>query len=145
MATQLHTTRLALRAPHVRGMPDGAWWPQSRRLSTELANLFALWPPGAGAISRVLYSPPDWDDHPHSVPVAGRWVKTGCFPRDDTHQLILSMREGQRLSVTVIPSDASSTVAAGLLDGVSAAAKAPAGGAGAPGCYPAWENEGGHL
>jgi len=63
MATQVQSRRLTPRSPYVGGLPDGAWWPQSRRLSEELADLFALWPPGAGRTSPPLRSPQDWDGH----------------------------------------------------------------------------------
>lgn len=139
MATHIQSERFALRSPYVSGLPDGAWWPRTRRLGDELADLFALWPPDAGRISRVLYSPPDWDDHPHSVPVPDRWVKTGCFPQDDTHQLTLTMREGGRLSITVIPSDTSPLVARRMLADFSSSAAATGGDP-----FAEWENDGGH-
>jgi hypothetical protein len=81
-------------------------------LAGELAALFALWPEGQwGRIARVLYSPPDWDDHPHKVAVGQRFVKTGSFPRDDTHLLIIRTSTQRRLILSVIaptstPSDA---------------------------------------
>lgn len=102
MVTELFPSRLALRANHDHQDLEGAWWPQSRRLADQLATLFELWPPSAGHISRVLYSPPDWDDHPHAAPVQGRYVKTGCFPGDDTHTLVLSMSDGERKTLRVI-------------------------------------------
>jgi hypothetical protein len=98
-------SRFSLRPTFDRRFPDGAWWPESRRLDGELDELFALWPPDRGRIIRVLYSPPDWEDRPRSVAVPGRRVKTGSFPHDDTHQLTLSMMDGERRSITVIPPD----------------------------------------
>lgn len=104
-APQLHSPapRLATRSTDGRSGPSGAWWPESRSLSDELSALFAQWPAEQGRITRVLYSPPDWDDHPHSVTLPDRRVKTGAFPRDDTHQLVLSMLDGSRRVLTVIP------------------------------------------
>lgn len=109
----------ALRPVFVPGLPDGAWWPQSRDLSDQLQHLFAAWPDDAGRIARVLYSPPDWDDHPRSVEIPGRRVKTGYFPGDDTHQLTLSMLDRERRVITVIPSDASAERAREVLDDIT--------------------------
>lgn len=139
MATHTQSERFALRSPYVAGLPDGAWWPRSRRLGDELADLFALWPPEAGRISRVLFSPPDWDDHPHSVAVPDGRVKTGSFPRDDTQQLTVTMREGRQLSIMVIPPDTPDLVVRRLLADFS---PAPAATDGDP--FAEWENDGGH-
>lgn len=156
MATRSDLIRLSLHAgPAVRGSDvrsfDGAWWPESRLLSDELRELFALWPPAMGRIVRVLYSPPDWDDRPRSVPVADRRVKTGCFPLDDTRQLTLSMLDGRRLAISVIPPDTPDDLAAKLL----ADAGDPVGEEEHPDSspraraewgaeHPVWDNEGGH-
>jgi Family of unknown function (DUF5994) len=103
MATQTQPSRLSLRPARDQRPPGGAWWPESRVLSDHVANLFALWPEDAGRIVRVLYSPPDWDDHPRSVDVgSGRRIKTGSFPHDDTKQLTLTMMTGERRAITVI-------------------------------------------
>lgn len=110
-----HPGRLALRKTPGADLPDGAWWPESRILGDQLGKLLALWPPTAGRIARVLYSPPDWDDRPRSVPVPRGRVKTGCFPRDDTHLLILSMLGGDRSTITVIPPGTPAEVAAAVL------------------------------
>jgi len=115
MATDVLPPRLALHMVPDRKLSDGAWWPKSRCLSDELGQLFALWPPAVGRIVRVLYSPPDWDDRPRSVALARGRVKTGCFPRDDTRVLILTMLDGRRLTIDVIPSDTPADLAAELL------------------------------
>ncbi len=120
MATQTHATRFALSPVRDRATPAGAWWPESRSLGDQLGHLFALWPPEQGRITRVLYSPPDWDDRPRSVAVPGRRVKTGAFPHDDTHQLTFTMLDGQRRAITVIPSDTPAGQAAEVLDAMSA-------------------------
>jgi hypothetical protein len=119
MATQVPSARLALRPVRDRDLPDGAWWPQSRSLGDQLGELFELWPSEAGRIVRVLYSPPDWDDHPRSVAVAGRRVKTGSFPHDDTHELTLALLDGQRRTISVIPPETDAHEATERLDGMS--------------------------
>jgi len=85
-------------------------------LNDELTDLIGWWPPDAGRIVRVIYSPPDWDDRPRSVAVAGRRrIKTGNFPHDDTHRLTLSLLGGQRRVITVIPPDSDQADASRVL------------------------------
>jgi hypothetical protein len=136
MATSLRGTRLALRPNSNFQPPHGAWWPETRSLNDQLTHLFDLWPPGQGKIARILYSPPDWDDHPRSVPVSGRRVKTGSFPRDDTHLVTLVLNSGQRRTITVIPPQTSRRKACNLLDKVAGDG---------PEAHAGWENEGGHV
>jgi hypothetical protein len=105
-------------------------------LSDQLTLLFDLWPSSQGRIARILYSPPDWDDHPRSVPVSGRRVKTGSFPRDDTHLVTLVLNSGLRRTITVIPPNTPRRKACSLLDTVAGDG---------PEVPPGWENEGGHV
>lgn len=89
---------------------DGAWWPWSRSLQSEAADLVDNFPSAAGRISRLLFSRPDWDDST----VAGRGVrmihaargpvKVGSFPTDDTRLMIITLLSGRRLRLRVIPS-----------------------------------------
>lgn len=114
--TQARTTF----APNVSALPapqtDGAWWPRSRMLADELPAFFAAWPLERGRIQRILYSAPDWDDHPHSVNVPGRRVKTGTFPRDDTHVLTVSMEDRTDHLIRVIAPDTADDAAQQALD-----------------------------
>lgn len=98
--------RLRISEQPGRDALDGAWWPQSRDLAVELADLVDHFPSEQGRIVRALYSPPDWDSPPRRVPVAGGYVKVGCFPRDDTHVLDLRMSQRARrqaLRLLVVP------------------------------------------
>lgn len=145
MAVSLSSSRLALRGGTQDQRPHGAWWPSDRVLSAQLKSFFDLWPASQGRISRVLYSPLDWDDHPRSVPVTGRVVKTGSFPRDDTHELTLTMQDGRRLFVTVIPPATAPSKAARLLNKMASAEPGYRSGAARIGQRNAWEDEGGSL
>ena len=115
---------------------------RNRTLSEQLGQLFALLPPEAGCIIRVLYSPPDWNDRPAPVAVPGRRFKTIPLPHDDTHQLTLSLRGGLRRSITVIPPDTPIQNAEELLAVVNGRDDRPA-----PrrDDQPAWDSAGGHL
>lgn len=90
-----------------RGQLDGGWWPQSRDLCAELADLVDHFPAGAGGVVCALYSPPDWEPAPRRIPVARGYVKVGCFPRDDMHLILLKMASHATLRVLVIPPDLS--------------------------------------
>jgi Family of unknown function (DUF5994) len=124
MTSQPHARRdarrFAVHATYDKNHPYGAWWPRNRTLADHLDDLFASWPPHAGRIVRVLYSPPDWDDRPRSVAASGRRVKTGSFPRDDSHQLQLRIGDGVRRAITVIPPATEARVAHDILTAVAA-------------------------
>src|SRR6478609_397590 len=83
---------------------DGGWWPQSRDLSVELADLVDNFPKESGRIQRAVVSPPDWDPSPRRIPVARGFVKVGSFPRDDTHVILLKMSNHEILRLLVVPS-----------------------------------------
>lgn len=90
---------------------DGAWWPQSRDLQAECADLIDNLTDTA-YVNRLLFSRPDWDD----VVTDGRGVrrirarrgpvKVGSFPGDDTKTMVLLLSTGTRLRLRVIASDA---------------------------------------
>ena len=88
---------------------DGGWWPQSRDLTLELADLVNNFPAKLGRIVRVLFSPPDWDDAPKRVPTARGYVKVGFDPHDDTHVVVLTTSDRQELCVLVVPPEMSRT------------------------------------
>lgn len=86
-----------------RNQLDGGWWPQSRDLTVELADLVDHFPTELGHIARVVYSPPDWESAPRRIPVRRGYIKAGSFPRDDTHLILLSMSDRSILHVLVVP------------------------------------------
>lgn len=95
--------RLRLSARPGADRLDGGWWPRSRDLSVELADLVDHFPPGAGRVVRALFSRPDWDDAPHRIPIARGHLKVGSFPRDDTHLVLLSTSDRKVLHLLVVP------------------------------------------
>jgi hypothetical protein len=99
--------RLRLRLGAVPGQDrlDGAWWPYSRDLDSEMSDLVQRFPSTQGRISRVVFSRPDWDTTPRKITAGPRVIKVGSFPRDDTHVLIVQLSDGSRLTLLVVPPD----------------------------------------
>ena len=95
--------RLNLAQDPGRNRLDGAWWPQSRDLGVELADLVDNFPSSAGRIVRARLSPPDWDAAPHEVAVAGGYVQVGSLSRDDSHMIHLMLSDLTVVSVLVVP------------------------------------------
>ncbi|MGZ4490104.1 MAG: DUF5994 family protein [Nocardioidaceae bacterium] len=99
--------RLLLSRSPGHGALDGAWWPQSKQLELELADLVDHFPEKAGRIIRAVYSRPDWLPAPRRVKVARGFIKAGSFPRDDTHVILLGLSDREILHLLVVPPDSS--------------------------------------
>lgn len=97
--------RLRLKPRLGDGALDGSWWPQSRDLSLELPDLVDNFPADWGQVQRVVFSRPDWDAAPHRVRVARGLIKVGSYPRDDMHQVWLSMSTHTMIRLSVATFD----------------------------------------
>ena len=141
MATHTPSPGFALRPVFDRRLPDATWWPENRTLSEQLGQLFALWPPEPGRIFRVLYSSPDWDDHPPFGRGAGAEnLDRRLYPRQRPPHVVPA-----RLPAAVDPCHPSRHPSRGreeLLDGVTGRAGRRAW---RWADQPAWDNEGCHL
>lgn len=82
---------------------DGGWWPYTRDLDTELAELVQKFPPIHGRIMRAVYSRPDWDTAPRRISLASREIKVGSSPDGDTHVIVVETTNQQRFTLLVIP------------------------------------------
>lgn len=140
--------RLRLADSPSPGGLDGAWWPRSRDLQDEAADLVDHFPESAGHIYRLLFSRPDWDDSVNAtgggirkIRAARGPVKVGSFPGDDSRLMILTMSSGPRLRLAVIPSSASSEDGDRLLQAAGAIDAKPSDGDGSH----TWDTEGGHA
>ncbi|MEU8959031.1 DUF5994 family protein [Streptomyces sp. NPDC048518] len=107
-----------------RGLLDGAWWPRSRDLLSELPALTAALEPAWGRITRVAVNPTHWPVVPGRVPVDGHVVRVGWFtPEIDPHKLLLLSYRVGRWDLLVVPPGTGPEAAARLM----AAASDPAG------------------
>jgi hypothetical protein len=95
--------RLALSSAPGTATLDGGWWPWTRDIAVELADLVDHFPAELGRVHRAVFSPPDWDTAPRAVPVARGRIKTGSFPSDDTRMIVLRMSTHQDLRILVVP------------------------------------------
>lgn len=95
------------------GVLDGAWWPYSTDLTTELPALIAglddwLDDPHPGHsqhISRIAVSLTIWDSVPSRVETAGRRVVVAWFGSIDAHIISASCPNSDRFDLLVIPPD----------------------------------------
>lgn len=120
-AHQRVALRLRLDNGYQSGPVDGAWWPQSRDLQAEAADLVENFPHPHGRIRKLLFSRPDWDAVAHSpeahhITTRRGAVEVGSFPSDDTHLMIITMRSGQRHRLLVIPSETPPDLATRIME-----------------------------
>ncbi|MER5918393.1 DUF5994 family protein [Streptomyces sp. NPDC001982] len=113
--------RLALKTEGTsRGPLDGAWWPRSRDLLSELPALTDVLDPLWGRITRIAVNPKYWPVVPRQVPVDGHIVKVGWFtPEIDPHKLLLLSYRTGRWDLLVIPPETGVDSAARLMAAAS--------------------------
>ena len=103
----LFSPRVAVRlrvAEHPSGdRLDGGWWPQSRDLFVELADLVDHFPAEHGRVVRVLYSPRDWEAEP-SNPQTSVGAPEVMARRGSQHLVRLETSTGKVMEVLVVPS-----------------------------------------
>ena len=99
------SARLSLLDPPVDGM-QGAWWPRTRQLSSELSDLNSFLIGKHGLMHRITYAPTDWDE-----PEIGqcRATKAGSFVRLSIsatlarHTLLIHTLHNTSIRLLVIP------------------------------------------
>lgn len=110
--TQQTPLRLRLKpeAPAI-GYVDGAWWPRSRNLTTELPALAEVLAVRLGRIVRVAYALSAWAVAPRRFDVDGYPVRLEGFTYQDQNIIHVTGTNRGRVSLLVIPSE--TTAAAG--------------------------------
>ncbi|MFD6025653.1 DUF5994 family protein [Streptomyces griseoluteus] len=113
--------RLALKTDGAsRGLLDGAWWPRSRDLLSELPALTDVLDPLWGRITRIAVNPEHWPVIPRKIPVSGHIVKAGWFTAEiDPHKLLLLSYNTGRFDLLVIPPGTGAESAARLMAAAS--------------------------
>ncbi|WP_369273928.1 DUF5994 family protein [Streptomyces sp. R11] len=100
---------------------DGAWWPRSRDLPSELSALADVLDPLWGRITRIAVSPRHWPILPPRIFVNGHVVKVGWFTSElDPHGITLLSYTAGRWDLLVIPPETGASSAARLMAAASA-------------------------
>lgn len=98
------------------GRLDGAWWPRSRDLASELPALAAALAEPWGRITRVTVNPTRWPVVPRTVPVTGmQTLHVGWFTEQDPDTLILLSYTVGRWDLLVVPPESEPASAARLM------------------------------
>lgn len=86
------------------GYVDGAWWPMSRDLTTELPALAEVLAVRLGRIVRVAYALSTWDDDaPRGFEVDGHRVRLEGFTYQDRNIIHVTGSNRGRISLLVVP------------------------------------------
>lgn len=98
------TPRFRLKPPsHRGGHVDGAWWPRSDDLMTELPDLVGALSVRQGAISRVTYNPIEWTTTPTELISSERAVQLdGSNGRPPNTVEVLGAK-GNKVVLLVVP------------------------------------------
>jgi Family of unknown function (DUF5994) len=99
-----HTPWLRLKpTPRCSGHVDGAWWPRSDDLMTELPDLIAVLSARQGDISRVMYNPCEWTTTPAELVSGERAVQLdrSCGQPPNTVEVLDT--KGNKVALLVVP------------------------------------------
>lgn len=94
--------RLKPKAP-TTGYVDGAWWPHSDDLATELPDLLAVLSVRLGPIDRVIYNLTEWAEAPKKLPIGGRVVRLGGYYRQPANTIEVHGVSRDKIVLLVIP------------------------------------------
>jgi Family of unknown function (DUF5994) len=94
--------RLKRKAP-VSGHVDGAWWPHSDVLSTELPDLLAVLSVRLGVVARVMYNIDEWQPAPRRMVNGDRTIRLDGYHRQPTNTLEVLDGLGNRIVLLVVP------------------------------------------
>ncbi|HWD04420.1 MAG TPA: DUF5994 family protein [Amycolatopsis sp.] len=104
--------RLQLKpAAPATGFVDGAWWPRSRDLSTELPALLTAMAARLSRIDRVTYSLDEWPETRHRLVFDDHVVRLEGFRSQRPGSLTVIGGDRDRLTLLVVPPEADDAVA----------------------------------
>ena len=103
-----HTPRLRLKpkgfpAASPTGFVDGAWWPASNDLLTELPDLLAVLSVRPGPISHVTYQRDEWDKAPVKTVMGERVVRLAGYRRQPRNTIEVLGMGGTSVVLLVVP------------------------------------------
>jgi hypothetical protein len=95
--------RMLLKADSAKsGYVDGAWWPYSDDLVTELARVLTPLAARLGVIHRLTYHLDEWASAPEELVFAGQHVRLDGYRHGTAHTVEVSGRRNSRLVLLVI-------------------------------------------
>jgi hypothetical protein len=98
------TPRLRLKPKAPRsGYVDGAWWPWSDDLTTELPDLLAVLSVRLGRIERVMYNLGEWATAPAKAMLGERSVRLDGYRRQPINTLEVRGVNRERILLLVVP------------------------------------------
>ena len=101
----LHTPRLRLQPKASRsGYVDGAWWPRSDDLTTELPDLIAVLGFRLGPVDRVAYNVDEWTRAPVELATGGRAVHLDGHHRQPPNTVEVQDTNRNKMALLVVPS-----------------------------------------
>jgi hypothetical protein len=102
--------RLKPKAP-VTGYVDGAWWPHSDELLTELPDLLAVLSVRLGSIDRVTYNLAEWAQAPVKMVYDDRLVRLAGYTRQPVNTIEVIGATRKRVVLLVVPAGTDSAIA----------------------------------
>lgn len=101
--------RLKPKAP-ITGFVDGAWWPRTRDLPAELAELLGVLAVRLGPVERVAYHLGEWDPPSRTIIIGGSPVRLAGYRAQHPGTVdVLAARH--RLTLLVVPPETAPPVA----------------------------------
>jgi hypothetical protein len=99
-----YTPRLRLKPKAPRsGYVDGAWWPWSDDLTSELPDLLAVLSVRLGRIDRVMYNLGEWATAPAKAMLGERIVRLDGYRRQPINTLEVRGVDRDRIVLLVVP------------------------------------------
>jgi Family of unknown function (DUF5994) len=99
-----YTPRLRLKPKAPRsGYVDGAWWPWSDDLTSELPDLLAVLSVRLGRIERVMYNLGEWATAPAKAMLGDRVVRLDGYRRQPINTLEVLAVNRDRITLLVVP------------------------------------------
>lgn len=96
-----YTPRLRLR-PESDAYIDGAWWPRSAELATELPGLVTFLEIRMGPIRRVVYDRASWAAAPRTVTVGRHEVQLDAYPFEAGNTMYVFGSDNSMLVLQVV-------------------------------------------